>query len=411
METENAQNTKLPDLICLSHLRWNFVWQRPQHLLSRFAKRQRVFFVEEPMASDDPLPRLDIQTHESGVRVAVPYVPQERMNAGETETVLRELFDTLFIDQNIGEFFFWYYTPMAVEWSRHKRPLAVVYDCMDELSAFKNAPAQLLERERELFKTADVVFTGGQSIFENKRDKHERVFCFPSSIEVEHFAEARNVGEELEDQKEIPHPRLGFIGVIDERLDIELLGKIAALKPQWQFVMIGPVMKISEEDLPRASNIHYLGGKQYADLPKYLASWDVALLPFALNESTKYISPTKTPEYLAAGLPVVSTTIKDVVRPYGEMGFVHIAETPEGFVQSCEEALGENREERLSKVDEFLKQNSWNKTQRQMSELLEELIDARRMHDKAAHTAVAAANSDATEHLTEKVTPSHGRIS
>jgi glycosyltransferase involved in cell wall biosynthesis len=282
---------------------------------------------------------------------------------------------------------------------------------MDELSAFKNAPQNLLDREKQLFEVADLVFTGGQSIFENKRDKHDRVFCFPSSIETEHFAEARNISEEPEDQKEIAHPRLGFIGVIDERLDIDLVGKIAALRPDWQFVMIGPVVKISEDDLPRAANIHYLGGKQYADLPKYLASWDAALLPFALNESTKFISPTKTPEYLAAGLPVVSTPIKDVVRPYGEMGFVHIADTPEGFVQSCEEALKEAREERLPKVDEFLSKSSWDKTQRQMAELIKEIIDARRMHDRAAHSVAAAANHDASEHLTEKVTPSHGRIS
>lgn len=412
METENANNKTLPDLICLSHLRWNFVWQRPQHLLSRFAKKQRVFFVEEPYVTDDPLPRLEVKEHpESGVRVAVPFVPKERAEAGETEAILHELFDTLFVDQNIGEFFFWYYTPMAFEWTKHKNPLAVIYDCMDELSAFKNAPAELLEREKQLFDAADLVFTGGQSIFENKRDKHDRVFCFPSSIETEHFAQARNITEEPEDQKNIAHPRFGFIGVIDERLDIDLVGKIAALRPEWQFVMIGPVVKISEDDLPRAANIHYLGGKQYADLPKYLASWDAALLPFALNESTKYISPTKTPEYLAAGLPVVSTPIKDVVRPYGEMGLVHIADTPEGFVQSCEEALKENREERLPKVDEFLSKSSWDKTQRQMAELIEELIDARRMHDRAAHTAAAAAAHDASEHLTEKVTPSHGRIS
>lgn len=410
MEIENKKNETLPDLICLSHLRWNFVWQRPQHLLSRFAKQQRVFFVEEPLVTDDPLPRLKIEKHESGVTVATPIVPQARWEAGDGEPVLHELFDNLFIDQNIGEFFFWYYTPMALEWTRHKKPLVVVYDCMDELSAFKNAPANLLDREKQLFEIADLVFTGGQSIFENKRGRHDRVFCFPSSIETEHFAQARSISEEPADQKEIPHPRLGFIGVIDERLDIDLVGKIAALRPDWQFVMIGPVVKISEDDLPRAANIHYLGGKQYAELPSYLASWDVALLPFALNESTKYISPTKTPEYLAAGLPVVSAPIKDVVRPYGEMGFVHIADTPEGFVQSCEEAMRDDAGERLPKVDEFLKQNSWDKTQRQMTELIEEVIGSRRMHDRQARSA-AAANHERSEHLTEKVTPSHGRIS
>ena len=409
MNFENR--TKLPDLVCLSHLRWNFVWQRPQHLLSRFARTGRVFFVEEPIISDDPHARLAIEEHESGVKVVVPHIPQKNSEAGETEQILEQLFDQLFIDQNIGEFFFWYYTPMAFEWTKHKNPLAIIYDCMDELSAFKGAPPQLLEREKQLFEVADLVFTGGQSLFEAKKEKHNRVFAFPSSIEVEHFAQAREITEEPDDQKSIAHPRLGYIGVIDERLDIELLDKIAGLRPDWQFVMIGPVTKISEDDLPRAANIHYLGGKKYEELPHYLASWDVALLPFALNESTRFISPTKTPEYLAAGLPVVSTPIKDVVRPYGEMGMVHIADTPAGFVQSCEEALNENRAERLKKVDALLSKNSWDKTQKQMAALIEEIIDSRRMHDKLAHGAAAAANHDASEHLTEKVTPSHGRIS
>jgi UDP-galactopyranose mutase len=338
-------------------------------------------------------------------------VPQERWEAGEGEPALRELFDSLFVEQSIGEFFFWYYTPMAFEWTKHKEPLAIVYDCMDELSAFKNPPPELLDREQEIFNVADLVFTGGQSIFEAKRERHEKVFAFPSSIETEHFNQARTITAEPEDEKSIAHPRLGYIGVIDERFDIELLREIAALKPDWQFVMIGPVVKIEEKDLPKATNIHYLGGKKYDELPAYLAGWDVALMPFAINDATKYISPTKTPEYLAAGLPVVSTPIRDVVRPYGEMGFVHIADTPAGFVQSCEEALSEDRDERLRKVDEFLAKSSWDKTQKQMADLIDEAIDSNRMYDAMAQGAAAGASSDAAEHLTEKITPSHGRIS
>lgn len=381
MDADN-QNT-LPDLICLSHLRWNFVWQRPQHLLSRFAKEGRVFFVEEPLVADSTKTRLEVNTHESGVNVVVPHISASEWNAGKGEQILQQLFDQLFTAQNIKNYFFWYYTPMAFEWTKHKHPQAIVYDCMDELSAFKNSPPQLVEREKEIFKVADLVFTGGQSIFEAKRDKHAKVFAFPSSIEVEHFAKAREITEEPADQKSILHPRLGFIGVIDERLDIDLVGQIAALKPNWQFIMVGPVVKISAEDLPKADNIHYLGSKKYEELPNYLASWDVALLPFALNDSTKYISPTKTPEYLAAGLPVVSTPIRDVVRPYGEMGMVHIADTPAGFIQSCESALNENKAERLKKVDKLLSQNSWNKTQQQMANLIFEVTKSRSASDKA----------------------------
>ncbi len=393
MDLANQQASS--DLICLSHLRWNFVWQRPQHLLSRFAKERRVFFVEEPIVEEKEF-RLEVNNHKSGVNVVVPYVPVSVWEAGEGESALRRLFDQLFTDQNIQNYFFWYYTPMAFEWTKHKKPQAIIYDCMDELSAFKNAPPQLIEREKEIFKVADLIFTGGQSIFEAKRDKHKKVFAFPSSIEVEHFAKARAATEEPADQQPIPHPRLGFIGVIDERLDIELVGKIAALKPDWQFVMVGPVVKISMDELPKAANIHYLGGKNYEQLPDYLAGWDAALLPFALNDSTKYISPTKTPEYLAAGLPVVSTPIRDVVRPYGEMGMVHIADTPAGFIQSCESALDENKNERLKKVDEFLSQNSWDKVQKQMDDLINEVLELRRSDNESARVASGGADNTAS---------------
>jgi UDP-galactopyranose mutase len=230
---------------------------------------------------------------------------------------------------------------------------------------------------------ADHVFTGGRSLYEAKRERHESVHCFPSSIDVEHFSKARNVDEDPEDQKAIPHPRIGFFGVIDERSDLVLLEKIAEMRPDWHFVMIGPVVKIDDADLPRAGNIHYLGGKNYNELPEYVGGWDVAMMPFALNESTRFISPTKTPEYLAAGLPVVSTPVRDVVRPYGGEGLVQIASTPEEFVEAIENAMGEDADERDRRVGEFLADMSWDKTYRLMAELL----------DKAASTQkeVAAA--------------------
>jgi UDP-galactopyranose mutase len=272
---------------------------------------------------------------------------------------------------------------MMLGWSRHLTPTAVVYDCMDELSAFKNAPRELIDNEEELMTLADHVFTGGRSLYEAKRERHESVHCFPSSIDVAHFSKARDVKEDPEDQKAIPHPRIGFFGVIDERSDLVLLKKIAELRPDWHFVMIGPVVKINDADLPRAGNIHYLGGKNYNELPEYVGGWDVAMMPFALNESTRFISPTKTPEYLAAGLPVVSTPVRDVVRPYGEEGLVQIASTPEEFVEAIENAMGEDADERDRRVGEFLADMSWDKTYRLMAELL----------DKAASTQkeVAAA--------------------
>lgn len=346
----------VPDLVCFSHLRWNFVFQRPQHLLSRFAADRRVFFVEEPVFGNDVTVRLEVTNPQEGVHVVVPHLPSG-MLADEVTLAQRALLDDLFSEFGISDYVLWYYTPLALEFSRHLKPRVTVYDCMDELSAFKNAPAALRECESELFECADLVFTGGRSLFEAKRDRHPRVFEFPSSVDVRHFSRARVVDGEPADQTNIPHPRLGFFGVIDERMDLELIEGVARSRPDWHLVLIGPVVKIDPATLPRLDNIHYLGMKSYEELPTYLAGWDVAILPFALNESTRFISPTKTPEYLAAGKPVVSTAIRDVVRPYGLRGLVEIADTPAEFVEATERLLGGDADEGwLGSVDMFLSQ-------------------------------------------------------
>jgi UDP-galactopyranose mutase len=384
------RSNNAPDLVCLSHLRWNFVFQRPQHLLTRFAQGRRVFFIEEPVfILDSPVSSrtsrgiegvgwLDITRHESGVWVVVPHL-QEGLREEKAIAAQRVLLDNLFAQQEIRKYICWYYTPMALAFTRHLEPMAVVYDCMDELSAFKGASPVLKEREAELFGRADLVFTGGQSLYEAKRDQHENVYAFPSSVEVAHFAQARTNQEEPADQANIPHPRLGFFGVIDERMDIELLEGIAEARPDWHLVMIGPVVKIDPAMLPRRENIHYLGGKDYKELPSYLAGWDLAMLPFARNESTRFISPTKTPEYLAAGKPVVSTSIRDVVRPYGQERLVRIADTVEKFVAAAEAAMKEDCEESgwLARVDGFLEQISWDRTWNSMMQLIESALATR----------------------------------
>ncbi|HKC65621.1 MAG TPA: glycosyltransferase family 1 protein, partial [Pyrinomonadaceae bacterium] len=387
----DSSSTSNIDLVCLSHLRWDFVYQRPQHLLSRFAKERRVFFVEEPIFGDERM-HLDVTARDCGVHVVVPRLPKELSSKDALDSVLSSMINRLFEEQKINEHILWYYTPMAVGWTKHLKPSAVVYDCMDELSAFKNAPSTLKEREAELMNRADLVFTGGHSLFEAKRHLHKDIYAFPSSIDAQHFAQARCLDSDPSDQRDIPHPRLGFFGVIDERMNIELIDEIARLRPDWHLVMIGPVVKIDEKDLPHRANIHYLGGKSYKELPSYLAGWDVAVLPFALNDSTRYISPTKTPEYLAAGCPVVSTSIRDVVRPYGELGLVHIADTPEDFVEAVEAAMNDDAALRLPSVDTFLSQTSWDETWGRMAELIEDVITARR-GTKLAQSAVAAGAS------------------
>jgi UDP-galactopyranose mutase len=341
-------------------------------LLSRFAKQHEVLFIEEPVRYDGEGEFLITETKE-GVRVAVPHLPHETSPEADA-LLLKKLVTQLIGEQHFDKYVSWYYTPMMLSWSEHLTPVATVYDCMDELSAFKNAPAELQMREAELFGLADLVFTGGRSLFEKKREQHKSVHCFPSSIDVAHFGRALNVAEDPADQIEIPRPRIGFFGVIDERTDIDLLRRMAELRPDWHFVMIGPVVKISEDDLPRSANIHYLGGKTYDQLPEYIAGWDVAMMPFAINESTHFISPTKTPEYLAAGKPVVSTPIRDVVRPYGELGLVRIAATAEEFVHAIQRSMEEDAHERRAKADEFLGTMSWDKTYKDMSELIAEAI-------------------------------------
>ncbi|NMG21120.1 UDP-galactopyranose mutase [Brasilonema bromeliae] len=382
-------STDTPDIICLSHLRWNFVYQRPQHLLVRCAQGRRVFFIEEPIFTSEPLGRLDVSLDKNGVVVVVPHLPQglseEAVNAD-----LKVLIDGLFAEHNIRKYICWYYTPMAIAFTRHLQPEAVVYDCMDELSAFKNAPPALKNNETELFHRADLVFTGGQSLYESKVNQHPNVYAFPSSVDVAHFAQGRTLKEEPADQVNIPHPRLGFFGVIDERMDIELLAGIADARPDWHLVMIGPVVKIDPASLPQRENIHYLGGKDYQDLPAYLAGWDLAMLPFARNESTRFISPTKTPEYLAAGKPVVSTSIRDVVRPYGNLKLVRIADTVSEFVAAAEMAMQEDTAVSgwLSRVDAFLEQISWDRTWGSMMQLIESAIAAQNDENKISSNQI-----------------------
>jgi len=299
--------------------------------------------------------------------------------------------DELLRAWNVHRYVLWYYTPMALGFSRHLQPLLTVYDCMDELSAFQAAPPALRERERELFARTDLVFTGGRSLYEAKHSQHPRVHCFPSSVDVTHFGRARAPLDDPPDQAAIPHPRLGFSGVIDERMDLDLVAGVADARPDWHLVMVGPTAKIEPATLPRRPNIHYLGAKSYQELPAYLSGWNAALMPFAHNESTRFISPTKTPEYLAAGKPVVSTSIRDVVRPYAEFQLVRIADTLCAFIAAAEQAMREDVVARQRRADRFLAQTSWDRTWEGMARLLDEM---------AAGRAVAAAPDPASVNAT-----------
>jgi UDP-galactopyranose mutase len=376
----SAPDSQPTTLICFSHLRWNFVFQRPQHLMSRFARDMDVIFWEEPIEIDARATAyLQVREAEDAknVRVAVPHLPAG-MPGDAREAALSRLLDAHTASIR-GPLVAWYYTPMMLTFSRDIDADLTVFDAMDELSKFKFAPAHLLDLEQELIDKADIVFTGGSSLYEAKKNRHPNVHCFPSSVDRAHFAKARAKQFDPADQEDLPRPRLGFYGVIDERFDTELLDKVAAMRPDWSFVMVGPVVKISEEDLPKRPNIHYLGSKSYAELPAYLSGWDVALMPFAMNESTQFISPTKTPEYLAGAKPVVSTPVRDVVRTYGDLEGVKIAATAEEFVAACDEALelSRNPYEWLSEADLMLSAASWDTTQARIAGLIAELMGTR----------------------------------
>ena len=378
---------KASDLLCFSHLRWNFVYQRPQHLMSRFAHERRVFFFEEPVF-DAPSQYNEIfDDPETGVCVVTPHITSDTKNSTEP---LRHLLQIFMASMKIEDCVAWYYTPLSLQFSDHLKPELTIYDCMDELSSFKFAPPALKEWEQKLFNIADIVFTGGMHLYEAKKKFHTNIHGVPSGIDVNHFIQARQSLQDPPDQVSIPHPRIGYYGVVDERFNIELLRSIAKQKPEWHFIVIGPTAKIDPATLPKASNIHFIGMRDYKELPGYLAGWDVAMMPFELNEATRFISPTKTPEFLAAGKPVVSTSIHDVVHPYGDKKLVSIADTPDEFIAAIEQYLTTERGKNWMKdVDDLLKTMSWNDIWKRMNDLMHKTVNLKTLrHENKSQTYV-----------------------
>lgn len=367
----------LPTLIVYSHLRWDFVYQRPQHVISRLAAKMPVIFVEEPIHRDGE-PHLEIANPAPRLEVVKPVTPSQASGYAPEQISLSEpMIRRLLQERHLSEHVAWLYTPLALPLAKACQPRMVVYDCMDQLSAFLYAPPELVQAERDLLQEAAVVFTGGKSLYRDKKNHHPNVHCFPSSVDAAHFAKAKDPAIEAEDQRALPRPRLGFFGVIDERFDLRLLDELAQSRPDWQIVMIGPVVKIDPATLPRRPNIHYLGARSYEQLPSYLAGWDVALLPFAMNEATRFISPTKTLEYMAAGKMIVSAPIVDVVDSYRDT--VLIGETPGRFIAACEQALTmapAERNQRVRKMEAILAKTSWDHTAQTMHELMRSAYEA-----------------------------------
>jgi glycosyltransferase involved in cell wall biosynthesis len=432
-------------LIVFSHLRWDFVFQRPQHLLSRLAKDYRILYFEEPVRGKQT-PFLQRFTPCPNVEVLRPHTTVDAIGFHDEQLPeLKPLLAEYLSDFSIDDYLVWFYTPMALPLLAELQPRAVIYDCMDELSAFKGAPRQMVQRESALMKRAQLVLTGGPSLYGAKRALHDNVHCFPSAVDADHFAPSavsRNVssggvssphismpsastspGTERKPsrfQEEaarlhagIARPRLGFFGVIDERFDLELLTAVADAAPEWQLVMVGPVVKIDPASLPQHPNVHWLGQQPYEILPHLVAQWDVCLLLFARNESTRFISPTKTLEYMAAEKPIVSTPIHDVVSLYGNC--VSIAHTASAFVSACADALreiGSDREQRLERMRAHISQCTWDGTARQVRAQIEavlqreyatESVSAHRFFRPAAAQPVETLRGSAANRITADV--------
>ncbi len=398
---------QLPELVCLSHLWWDWVWQRPQHLISRLAHRYPVLWAEEPRIKiGPPYEGFDVTEERPNLHVA------RLLFRSDAATFWQRLNETL--DRSGGHAFkvseaiqeagllfgspaqarlerevaayvaawrrgplvLWLYTPAVVHFIDLLQPDLVVYDVMDELSAFKFAPPELKQQEQELMARADLVFTGGPSLYAARQGRHPDLHLFPSGVEQQHFAQALAADLQVpDDVSALPHPMIGFFGVIDERIDLDLLAQAAAAQPGWSWVLIGPILKIEERNLPRLPNIFYLGKQDYQQLPAYLKAFDVALLPFARNEATRFISPTKTLEYMAAHKPIVSTSIQDVITLYGAV--VRIADTPAELVTQVQAALDEGPAERAKRrhaADTILQRYAWDHIADEMHRLIEDRL-------------------------------------
>ena len=393
----------MPTLIVFCHLRWDFVFQRPQHLMTRLAEHYQILFVEEPVHHEGQafLQKTEVAPN---ITVCRPHTPIHTWGFHDyqlptLQTLLADLVPA-------GERpVVWFYTPMALPLLQSFDPALVIYDCMDELAAFKNPPKQLLQRESALLNIADICFTGGPSLYESKRNRHANAYCFSSSVDAKHFRQALVKSNSHPDQAHVAHPRLGFYGVIDERFDTDMIKEIAAARPDWQIVLVGPVVKIDPANLPQAANIHYMGQRTYDELPKFLAGWDVCLLPFALNESTKFISPTKVLEYMAAELPSVSTPITDVKVPYSHV--VEIADNAQEFIAACDRMLALSDAQKVDLAERMRKvvaNTSWDKT----ANAMHEIIQSTQPSNKAAR--LNAVNVEVTADDAVEVLPVAGNL-
>lgn len=352
---------KTTDLLVFSHLRWDLVFHRPQHLMSRFARHRRVYYIEGPIFDMTEVPRLHLRETQEGVHVVVPYLPPD-IKPDLVNTSLKELIDNLLFKEGSSQYTLWFYTPAALPFTRHLCPVSIIYDCIEE---------DLQQHDYGLMEIADLVFTSTHFLYEAKKHFHHNIHAFPSSIDYEHFSQARLSLVEPEDQVNIAHPRIGFHGSINEDLDKELLEEMAVKRPEYQFVILGPIVSIPPETLPIRHNIFYLDDKEYHALPLYFSGWDCGILPLTLAENANPMEPTKASEFLAAGKPVVSTPVRHGLMPLIKRNLVHIASSGDEFLSCIERAINERScdPDWINRVDLFLSTTSWESVFLQMAGL------------------------------------------
>jgi glycosyltransferase involved in cell wall biosynthesis len=378
---EDAKQTDRYGIVVFSHLRWGFVWQRPQQFLSRFAKKHKILFIEEPVFDLAPTdePRIDYHQVMPNVTVVTPHVSHLWNRNPDLPQKLRQFAkDAINQINETGEFdrpLLWYYSPMDSAWSLgYFENRGVVYDCMDELSQFTGAPKALVQNEARLIEHADIVFTGGYELGAKKRKQHDNVHTFGCGVEFDHFNQAADPTTQVPpDIDFLQRPIIGWFGVVDERVDYGLLGEVARLRPDWSIAMVGPVVKVDPNLLPHSPNLFWLGGRDYQVLPNYVKAFDVCMMPFALNAATEFINPTKGLEYMATGRPIVSTHVKDVVRQWSDI--VHLTRNdPIEFIRTVDRILTQPDPERVRRGVELAKRNSWENTVKTMQGLIKEAI-------------------------------------
>jgi glycosyltransferase involved in cell wall biosynthesis len=370
-------------IIVHCHLCWDWVWQRPQQFVSRLSQRHKILFVEVIAPAADlatPTARFRGPENFPNVTILTLQFPAARWNDGEYVDAERRRMVQEFITGPVaGQFdnaVQWFYDPMAVPAFAGKMDeILTVYDCMDELSKFKCAPPEIIERERQLLGRADVVFTGGRKLFEAKSQHNDNCHFYGCGVDCEHFGKAREERTEVPAElRGMQKPVLGYFGVVDERMDYELIARLADANPKWSVVMIGPVLKVDEAVLPKRPNLHWLGQRSYSDLPAYCKGFDVCLMPFALNESTEFINPTKALEYMATGRMIVSTAVPDVVRNFGSV--VKIAKNQKEFISLCQRAVEKPEQDAIERGLQMASENTWEKIVARMERHIEDAMTA-----------------------------------